>query len=224
MNDFRKTVFLVFIHLWILLNIAAYIWPITSKPQLSHFTSLYSVPYSSDSTCLKMALQFIKRDKPRRESLASKLEREKHQLEHIESPVISRLWEHNTVVQAVTVDSHTSLPSFSALVMEELSGCSRCEQAAILLPRSPLHNRRIEGSPKLKALLSLRLVAMERLSDRLNSLCCLGWPWLKPIVRAPSRYTIQSCGPGPSGTRACTRDKQIVTGNVHSPCGEWTFL
>lgn len=39
---------------------------------------------------------------------------------------------------------------------------------------APIHNCRIEGSPKLKALLSLRLVATERWSGRLISLCCLG--------------------------------------------------
>lgn len=76
------------------------------------------------------------------------------------------------------------------------------------------HNRRIEGSPKLKALLSLRLVVTERWSDRLISLCRPGWPWLWALVCAPSRHAIQSCILGPSGTRACQRDRK------HKACTE----
>lgn len=119
----------------------------------------------------------------------------------IVGPVISWLWGHNTVVHTIVVDSHTSLPSSSSsLVMEKLSGCSRSGQAASLLPQLLyIHNRRIEGSPKLKALLSLRLVTTERWSDGLISLWRLGWPWLWPLVCAPSRRTIQSCSLRPSG-------------------------
>lgn len=126
----------------------------------------------------------------------------------IVGPVISWLWGHNTVVHTIVVDSHTSLPSSSSsLVMEKLSGCSRSGQAASLLPQLLyIHNRRIEGSPKLKALLSLRLVTTERWSDGLISLWRLGWPWLWPLVCAPSRRTIQSCSLGPSRTRACQLD------------------
>lgn len=126
----------------------------------------------------------------------------------IVGPVISWLWGHDTVVHTIVVDSHTSLPSSSSsLVMEKLSGCSRSGQAASLLPQLLyIHNRRIEGSPKLKALLSLRLVTTERWSDGLISLWRLGWPWLWPLVCAPSRRTIQSCSLRPSRTRACQLD------------------
>ena len=108
-------------------------------------------------------------------------------------PVIGWLWEHDTVVHTVIVDSHTSLPPpppppplppplsryGKALRLQPLWASS--QPAAT----TPIHNRRIEGSPKLKALLSLRLVAMERRSDRLISLWHPGWPWLWPPVRAP---------------------------------------
>lgn len=122
----------------------------------------------------------------------------------IAGPVISRLWEHNAIVHTVVVNSHTSLLLLScygkALRLQPL--WARSQPAAT----TPIHNRRMEGSPKLKALLSLRLVATQRWSDRLISLWHLGRPWLWPLVCTPSRHTIHSCSLGPSGTRACQQE------------------
>lgn len=71
----------------------------------------------------------------------------------IGGPLISWLWEHNTVVHTIVVDSHTSLPSSSSLVMEKLSGCSHCGQAASVLPWL-LYILQKTGKSKIKSIVS----------------------------------------------------------------------
>lgn len=130
-----------FIHYCILLQVSA-----------SHYPSFESVPPLSD-----------RRDKMKRESVASKLLEEKHQLK--------RLWLEVQLsvvcVRAQHCSSHRRcrIPHFPSL---RLLPRSRYGKALRLQPQwansqpvatAPIHNHRIEGSPKWKALLSLRLGA-----------------------------------------------------------------
>jgi len=134
----------------------------------------------------------------KRESVASKLLEEKHQLK--------RLWLEVQLsvacVRAQHCSSHRRCRFPSLLLLPR----SRYGKALRLQPQwansqpvatAPIHNRRIEGSPKLKALLSLRLGATASRSDRLISSWRLGWSWLWPLVCGPCRHSIQSCSPGP---------------------------
>lgn len=179
-----------------------------------------------------------RRDKMKRESMASKLLEEKHQLK--------RLWLEVQLsvvcVRAQHCSSHRRcrIPHFPSL---RLLPRSRYGKALRLQPQwansqpvatAPIHNHRIEGSPKLKALLSLRLGATASRSDRLISSWRLGWPWLWPLVCGPCRHSIQSCSPGPFGTRssqedrnhkACTESqrKAYCYQIPHCANGEWEF-
>lgn len=172
------------------------------------------------------------RDNPNREGVASKLEGQKrHQLEELWLEVLlSVVWERPTVWFTPSSSTPT-LPSLPLLLLIPPSSC--CGKAARLQPlwassqpaiTAPIHNRRIVGSPKLKALLSLRLVATVQRSDRFISLCRLGWPWLWPLVCTPSRHTIQtwSCQQGCKHKAESQRQAGCYWIS-HSTCGEWEF-
>lgn len=85
---------------------------------------------------------------------------------------------YQLTVRAQHCSSHRrcQLPHFPSLLLLLLSRYGKALRLQPLWASSqpaataPIHNRRIQGSPKLKALLSLRLVATERWSDRLISL------------------------------------------------------
>lgn len=97
----------------------------------------------------------------------------------IGGPVISWLGEHCSSHRCCRLPHFPSLRRL--LLLSRYGKALRLQSlwaSGQVAATAPIQNRRIEGSPKLKALLSLRLVATERRSDRLISLWCLGWPWV----------------------------------------------